>query len=53
MNERVKFIARYRQREESFLALCVEAGISRKPGYKWVARYDEGGVTALVDRSRA
>jgi hypothetical protein len=36
MNERVKFIARYPQREESFLALCLEAGISRKSGYKWV-----------------
>ena len=53
MNERVKFIARYVQHEEPFAALCEAAGISRKTGYKWVERYDAGGVAALVDRSRA
>jgi len=53
MNERVKFIARYLQNEEPFAALCADAGISRKTGYKWVERYDEGGVGALVDQSRA
>ena len=52
MNERVKFIARYVQHEESFAALCEAAGISRKTGYQWVARYDAGGGAALVDRSR-
>jgi transposase InsO family protein len=53
MNERVKFIARYLQKEDCFAALCEHAGISRKTGYKWVERYDGGGVEALVDRSRA
>jgi transposase InsO family protein len=53
MNERVKFIARYLQNEEAFAALCEDAGISRKTGYKWVERYEEGGVRALVDHSRA
>jgi transposase InsO family protein len=53
MNERVKFIARYLQNEEPFAALCEDAGISRKTGYKWVERYEQGGVRALVDRSRA
>jgi putative transposase len=53
MNERVKFIARYLQNEEAFVALCADAGISRKTGYKWVERYEAGGVAALVDRSRA
>jgi transposase InsO family protein len=33
--------------------LCEDAGISRKTGYKWVERYEHGGVAALVDRSRA
>ena len=37
MNERVKFIARYLEDEEAFAMLCKAAGISRKPGYKWVA----------------
>ena len=53
MNERVKFIARYVQHEEPFATLCAAAGISRKTGYKWVERYDDGGVAALVERSRA
>jgi putative transposase len=53
MNERVKFIARYLQQEESFSTLCEGAGVSRKTGYKWVERYEAGGVAALVDRSRA
>src|SRR5437764_15395404 len=52
MNERVKFIARYLQNDESFIVLCEDAGISRKTGYKWVERYEDGGVVALVDRSR-
>jgi transposase InsO family protein len=53
MNERVKFIARYLQNEEPFAMLCMDAGISRKTGYKWVQRYEAGGVRSLVDRSRA
>ena len=53
MNERVKFIARFLQRDESFATLCERAGVSRKTGYKWVERYECGGVTALGDRSRA
>ena len=53
MNERVKFIAAYLQAEDSFVELCARFGISRKQGYKWRERYYEGGVEALVDRSRA
>src|SRR5439155_22653671 len=53
MNERVKFIARYLQKDEPFIVLCERAGISRKTGYKWVERYEGGGVAALVERSRA
>jgi len=53
MNERVKFIARYLQNEESFVVMCEDAGISRKTGDKWVDRYEQGGVGALVDQSRA
>lgn len=53
MNERVKFIASYLKHEEYVSALCERFGISRKTGYKWVERYQTGGVTALVDHSRA
>ena len=53
MNERVKFLARYLEGDVPFASLCEAAGISRKTGYKWVDRYEGGGVAALVDRSRA
>jgi len=33
--------------------LCARYAISRKTGYKWLARYDAGGRPALHDRSRA
>jgi transposase len=33
--------------------LCARYAISRKTGYKWLARYDAGGRPALQDRSRA
>jgi transposase InsO family protein len=53
MSERVQFIAASLQGETSFSELCLDFGISRKTGYKWVQRYDADGVEALVDRARA
>lgn len=53
MNERVRFIASYLEEEQTFSELCLEFGISRKTGYKWVERYGDGGVEALQNRSRA
>lgn len=32
--------------------LCAAYGISRKTGYKWLDRYEAGGLPALADRSR-
>jgi transposase len=32
--------------------LCRRYRISRKTGYKWLARYEAGGGSALRDRSR-
>lgn len=53
MNERIKFIASYLERGESFSDLCEAFEVSRKTGYKWVARYEAGGVTALGNLSCA
>lgn len=53
MNERVKFIASYLESAETFTALCERFGVSRKSGYKWVARYEAEGVGGLEERSRA
>jgi transposase InsO family protein len=36
----------------NFSQLCRRFGISRKTGYKWLKRYQEGGESGLADRSR-
>ena len=51
MDERLSFIARHLE-GEGMSDLCREFGISRKTGYKILARYKEEGVTAISDRSR-
>lgn len=53
MNERVKFIASYLSEEETITELCFRFGVSRKTGYKWIDRYNSGGVSALEDLDRA
>ncbi|MCG8038152.1 MAG: integrase core domain-containing protein [Candidatus Thiodiazotropha taylori] len=53
MDQRVLFISDYlRGTETSFASLCRRYGVSRKTGYKWVARYKENGVNGLEDGSR-
>lgn len=42
-----------KRHEGTFEALCELHGISRQVGYKWVARFLDGGLANLVDRSRA
>jgi transposase len=51
MDERVKFIARLLDGEK-MAGLCREFGVSRKTGYKILARYNEVGLEGLTDRSR-
>lgn len=51
MDERLKFIARLLDGEK-MAGLCREFGISRKTGYKIIARYNDNGLEALTDRSR-
>ncbi len=51
MDERLKFIARSLDGEK-MAGLCREFGISRKTGYKILARYNEVGLEGLSDRSR-
>ena len=51
MEERLRFVARLLD-GESMTDVCREFGISRKTGYKLIARYREEGACALTDRSR-
>jgi putative transposase len=50
MDEREQFIELAMRRDTSIAALCRSFGISRKTGYKWLARFREGGAAALADR---
>lgn len=53
MDQRERFIADARAGLYSMTELCERYGISRKTGYKWRERVEEGGRAALADRSRA
>src|SRR3974390_3293134 len=53
VGERMHFMMAVERREESFGAVCRRFGVSRRIGYKWLARYQEMGVEGLIDRSRA
>lgn len=53
VEERMRFVMGYRQGDESMAQLCRQYGISRRVGYKWVARYEASGVEGLNDRGKA
>jgi putative transposase len=50
--ERKKFVEEYERGVYSVAELCRRFGISRKTGYKWLKRFDEGGAAELADRGR-
>jgi transposase InsO family protein len=52
MSQRYEFVVLAAHRSVAFTELCRRFGISRKTGYKWLARYQAGGGEALGDRSR-
>jgi putative transposase len=52
MNIRRSFVLESFKDQCSFRALCRRYGISTKTGYKWVRRFEHGGVGSLVDQSR-
>ena len=53
MTEREAFIEACRRGEFGVAEVCRAFEISRKTGYKWLARHHAEGLTGLVDRSRA
>lgn len=52
MSQRLEFVVLATGGGLAFSELCRRFGVSRKTGYKWLARYRAGGQEALVDRSR-
>jgi putative transposase len=52
MDQKRLFIKDYYRDTFAMTDLCERYGISRKTGYKWVARFDDAGSAGLVDKSR-
>lgn len=52
MEERKRFVQAVMEGKQTFNDSCQEFGISRKTGYKWVRRFEEGGTPGLADQSR-
>jgi putative transposase len=53
MNERMRFVTDVERGLYSMRELCERYGVSRKTGYKWLARYEDEGPEGLRERSRA
>ena len=52
MSLRTEFVVMAEKEGTNFSQLCRQFGISRKTGYKWLKRFQEGGISALEDQSR-
>lgn len=52
MSQRTEFLRQVKSDDVNFSELCRRFGISRKTGYKWLKRDQEGGESGLADRSR-
>ena len=52
MSLRLEFVTLAQHGEANLRQLCRRHGISPTTGYKWLARFKEGGVEALADQSR-
>ena len=51
MDERVQFISDYQRQLFTMTEICDRYGVSRKTGYKWIARYAADGAAGLAVRS--
>lgn len=51
MTLRQEFIKLALQKKSNISHLCDRFGISRKTGYKWIARYKEEGETGLINKT--
>lgn len=52
MEEKIRFIKAFSELEGNFSSLCAAFGISKKTGYKYIARYKEFGLPGLEDKSK-
>jgi putative transposase len=52
MQQRLEFVREYATELFTMTELAAQYGISRKTGYKWLARYEADGADGLRDHSR-
>jgi putative transposase len=52
VEERVDFVREYELGFDSMAELARRYHVTPKTGYKWLGRYADGGVAAVVDQSR-
>ena len=50
MTDRTRFVVAAQARHDNMAELCRQYGVSRKTGYKWLARFEAEGPAGLVDR---
>src|SRR5690348_10061583 len=53
MEERMRFVLEHETGLYTMTELCAAHNIARETGYFWVRRYQQGGLEALQDLSRA
>jgi transposase InsO family protein len=53
MEERFRFIEDWRSEDWTMAELCRRYDVTRATGYKWLSRYEEGGLDGLRNQSRA
>lgn len=53
MDERARFVLEYETGLYTMSELCASYEIARETGYYWLRRYQQGGLEALQNRSRA
>jgi putative transposase len=53
VDQRMRFVMAVENREQTVAEVCRKFGVSRKTGYKWLARYRADGPVGLADQSRA
>jgi transposase InsO family protein len=50
--QRMRFVVCASRREKTMQQLCEEFQISRPTGYEWLRRYQAGGISGVVEKSR-
>jgi putative transposase len=51
MDQRLQFVTDHQRGLYAMTELCARHGVSRKTGYKWLARFAAEGARGLAERS--